>query len=90
MAELRARERTLLSEETADVKAIEKTIDEQTDLLNKIKKLQTSHQLNTKEILTDEQLMKWQQRRRFSHRDGFHGKGYHRGQQGKQMREKNL
>ena len=43
MAELRARERTLLSEEKVDMKAVENTIDEQTDLMNSMKKLQIKH-----------------------------------------------
>lgn len=63
MAELRARERTLLSEESVDMTAVELNIDEQTDLMNSIKKLQTRHQVSVKSILTDEQVMKLQQRR---------------------------
>ena len=85
MAELRARERTLLSEEDVDMKAVEKNIDEQTDLMNKMRKLQTSHQLNMKNILTDEQVMKMQQGRHFSHRDGYYGKGNRRGERGMRM-----
>lgn len=85
MAELRARERTLLSEEDVDMKAVEKNIDEQTDLLNKMKKLQTLHELNVKNILSDEQVMKMQQGRRFSHRDGYYGKGNPGGDRGMRM-----
>ena len=85
MAELKARERTLLSEESVDMKAIEKNIDEQTDLMNKMRKLQTRHQLAIKSQLTDEQVMKLQQRRQFARRDGFHGKGNHRGDRGHRM-----
>jgi Spy/CpxP family protein refolding chaperone len=85
MAELRARERTLLSEEDVDMKAVEKNIDEQTDLLNNIRKLQIGHRLNVKNILNDEQVMKMQQGRRFSHRDGFYGKGNRRGDRGMPM-----
>ena len=36
MVELKARERTLLSEESVYMKAVNKTIDEQTDLTNKM------------------------------------------------------
>ena len=82
MAELKARERTLLSEESVDIKAVEKNIDEQTDLMNSIKKKQTKHQLAVKGLLTDEQVMKLQQRRQFAQRDGFHGKRSHRGDRG--------
>ncbi len=74
-AELKARERTLLSEESIDMKAVNKTIDEQTDLMNSMRKLQVEHQLAVKNILTDEQVMKLQQRRQFARQDGFHGKG---------------
>ena len=79
MVELKARERTLLSEESVDMKAVNKTIDEQTDLTNKMRKLQIEQQVAMKSILTDEQVMKMQQRRQFARRDGFHGKSGHRG-----------
>ena len=79
MVELKARERTLLSEESVDMKAVNKTIDEQTDLTNKMRKLQVEQQVAVKSILTDEQVMKMQQRRQFARRDGFHGKSGHRG-----------
>jgi Spy/CpxP family protein refolding chaperone len=85
MAEFKARERTLLSEESVDMKAVEKTIDEQTDLMNTMRKLQTRHQLEAKSILTDEQVMMLQQRRQFARRDGFHGKAGHRGSKGAGM-----
>ncbi|MBE9517160.1 MAG: Spy/CpxP family protein refolding chaperone [Bacteroidetes bacterium] len=82
MAELKARERTLLSEESVDMKAVNKTIDEQTDLMNKMRKLQTKHQVAVKSNLTDEQLMQVQQRRQFARHDGFHGKSGRRGGKG--------
>jgi len=85
MAELRARERTLLSEEKVDMTAVENTIDEQTDLMNSMKKLQINHQLEVKSILSDEQMMKLEMRRQFSQRDGFHRKGSHRGDRGMRM-----
>jgi len=78
-AELRARERTLLSEENVDLKALNKTIDEQTALMNSMKKIQVKHRVAVKDILTDEQVMKLQQRRQFAQRDGFHRKGGRRG-----------
>ena len=85
MAELKARERTLLSEESVDMKAVNKTIDEQTDLMNKMRKLQTKHQVAVKSNLTDEQLMQLQQRRQFARHDGFHGKSGRRGSKGSGM-----
>jgi Spy/CpxP family protein refolding chaperone len=78
MAELKARERTLLSEENVDMKAVNKTIDEQTDLMNSIRKLQVEQQVAVKSLLTDEQLMQVQQHRQFAKRSGFHGKSGHR------------
>jgi Spy/CpxP family protein refolding chaperone len=86
MAELKARERTLLSEESVDMKAVEQNIDEQTALMNSMKKLQTKHQLAIKEVLTDEQVMKLQQRRHFARGDGFHGKGSRWGKHGRMGR----
>lgn len=78
MAELKARERTLLSEENVDMKAVYNLIDDQTELMNKIRKLQVEHKLAVREILTDEQLMKLDQRRetvkmRYRHRDAPEG-----------------
>ena len=75
MAELKARERTLLSEENVDMKAVNKAIDEQTELASSIRKLQVKQQVAIKGLLSDEQLMKMQQRRQFAQRNGFHGKG---------------
>ena len=72
MVELKARERTLLSEESVDLKAVDKVIDQQTDLMNKMRKLQTKHQVTAKSILTDEQVMKLEQRREFARKQGFH------------------
>ncbi len=63
MVELHARERTLLSEENVEMNSVNKIIDEQTDLMNKIKKLQVAHRLKARNILTDEQVMKLEQRR---------------------------
>ncbi len=84
MGELKARERTLLSEETVDMKAVGKTIDEQTDLMNSIRKLQVNHQVAVKGQLSDEQVMKLQQRRQYAQRDGRRGIA---GRKGAGMRE---
>ena len=76
MAELKAKERTLLSEESADMKAINKLIDEQTDLMN--------------------QIMKLDQRRKFSRNKGYgaqgrhHGKGMHQGRRNARPYHRNL
>lgn len=80
MVELKARERTLLSEETVDMKAVNKLIDEQTELSNKMRKIQVAHKVEMKEILTDEQIMKLDQRRKFSKHRNFRGEGPNRGQ----------
>jgi hypothetical protein len=40
------------------------------------------HQLAVKNILTDEQVMKLQQRRQFAKRNGMHGKGSFHGSDG--------
>jgi len=64
MNEIRARERTLLAEETVDLKALDKVIDQQTELMNKIRKEQVRHRLAMKDVLTEEQLMQLEQRRR--------------------------
>ncbi len=62
MGELKARERTLMSQEEVDVKALYKVIDQQTELINKIRKEQLTQKLAFREILTDEQLMKLDQK----------------------------
>lgn len=62
LSELRARERTLLVQEEVDLKAVNELIDEQTTLMNQMKKLRVEHRLSVQEILTDEQIMKLEQR----------------------------
>ncbi len=64
MIENKARERTLLSEEAVDLKAVDKLIDQQTELMSKMHKQQTRHQIDMKKILNDEQVMKLEQRKR--------------------------
>ena len=66
MAELRAREQSLLSAEPADMKVINQVIDEQTKLMNQISKNQVELKLAVREILTDEQQMKLDQHRGFA------------------------
>ncbi len=57
-----------MSEEEADLKAIHKVIDSQTDLSNKIQKLSVEHRLAARAVLTDEQVMKFDQRKKFRHK----------------------
>ena len=78
MAELKANEHTLMSEPEVDLKAVNKIVDEQTELMNKIKKLQVEQRLSAKEILTDEQIMKLEQRRRISKYRKSNGNDFHR------------
>jgi t-SNARE complex subunit (syntaxin) len=73
MLELKARERTLLSEKEVDLKALNKVIDEQTDLLNKMKKLEAEQKVAVKGILTDEQIMNLERQR--ERRQQFRYKG---------------
>ena len=61
LSELRARERTLLVQEDVDMKAVNELIDEQTELMNQMKKLRVEHRLSVQDILTDEQMMKLEQ-----------------------------
>ena len=70
MAEIKARENTLLSENSVDLKAVDKVIDQQTDLMNKMRKIQATHKVGVKEILTDEQEMKLEQRSRYGRNKG--------------------
>ena len=79
MVELKARENTLLSEESVDMKAVNKNIDSQTDLMNKMRKLQVEQRLETKSILTDEQVMKLEQRKNFSKQRRGSGNNSHMG-----------
>ena len=75
LGELRAKERTLLSEDQVDMDAVNKNLDEQSDLMNSIRKLRVEHQVKVKGILTDEQLMKLQDGRQYAQRGDFYGRG---------------
>jgi Spy/CpxP family protein refolding chaperone len=74
--ELKAQNRTLMSESEVDIKGVNKNIDEQTALSNKIQKLQAEHKLAVREILTDEQEMMIASR---SGKRGMPGYGRHSG-----------
>jgi Spy/CpxP family protein refolding chaperone len=81
MGEIRAKEQTLLAEETVDLKELDKLIDQQSELMNKIRKEQIRHRLAMKDILTDEQVMQLEQRSRraFHHGQGRKGQGFRSG-----------
>jgi len=73
MAELKAHQRTLMSEESVDMKQVDKNIDEQTALMNKIQKLQAEHRVAVKGILTDEQELMLAGKPGRGNRNGFGG-----------------
>ena len=77
MVEIKAKEHTLLSQESVDLKAVDEVIDQQTELMNKMRKLQTKHQVAVKNVLSDEQMMKLDLRKRHSARmsQGRYGRG---------------
>lgn len=64
MGELKAKKKNLMSQDVVDVKAVNKVIDQQTDLMSKMQKNQVKHTLAFREILTDEQQMLLDQKRR--------------------------
>ena len=76
MNELRARERTLMSEEKIDKDAVGKVIDEQTEITNQMRKLQLDHRLAVREILTEEQLLQMEMQR--DRRQNFNSRGNER------------
>lgn len=67
MAELKARERTLMLEDKVDMKALNSVIDEQSELSNNIRKLRAAHRVDVGALLTDEQKMILDQRNSFRH-----------------------
>ena len=86
MLELKASERTLMSEESVDLNKVNSVIDEQTELSNQMKKLQAAHRVEMKEVFTEEQLFKLEQLRKVKKNRRGHGpamnhrpgRGYHR------------
>lgn len=71
LSELRASERTLLSEDEVDLDAVNKIIDERTDLTAQISKLRVEYNVNTRAVLTEEQLDRMGQRRNLNSRRRF-------------------
>ncbi len=55
MGEIRARQRTLMSEVPVDQKAVEKLIDEKTAMMNTMMKTRTDHKVAIRNVLTEEQ-----------------------------------
>ena len=66
IGELQARQLTLMSQEEVDVKSVNKLIDEKTSLMNVMQKKKVNHQLAFREVLTDEQIMKLDQKRKLT------------------------
>jgi Spy/CpxP family protein refolding chaperone len=80
MAELKARERTLISKEEVDMKALNSVIDEQSELANKMHKLRVEHRVAVREILTEEQILELQSLRSYGGRHRGYGNGFRRPQ----------
>lgn len=74
MGELKAKKKNLMSQDVVDEKAVNKVIDQQTELMSKMQKNQVKHTLAFREILTEEQQMLLDQKRRHAGRMG-QGKG---------------
>jgi len=62
MIELKAKERTLMSADDTNMKALNKVIDDQTALMNKMKKIQAENRIEGKKVLTEEQQLLLEQR----------------------------
>jgi Spy/CpxP family protein refolding chaperone len=80
MGEISAKQRTIMSGNPIDQKAVGILIDQKSELMNKQMKAQVTHKVAFKEILTEEQVLafeKSQSRRHFSKTKGRsgHGKG---------------
>ena len=88
MGELNARERTLMAQEEIDLNAVNKVIDQQTDLSNKIQKKQLQNRQVCRKVLTKEQQVIFDQqgmyagrmnaRRGYGMRGNGQGRGYRR------------
>ena len=63
MVEFNAREFSLMSQEVIDQQAVNKVIDQRTDLSNKIQKIQLNNRLTCRQVLTEEQQIIFDQRR---------------------------
>ncbi len=86
IGEIRARQRTLMSENPLDQKAIDNLIDDKTTLMNKHLKTSAAHQLAVSEVLTDEQLVIYNQvknqRQQFGRRGGRGNNDFQQGRPG--------
>lgn len=83
MAELKAKERTLMSEQKVNLNEVNSVIDEQTKLSSQIRKMQAAHKVKVKSVFTDEQLMKLEQHKKIRK----HRKAWAPGSQGRQGRQ---
>jgi Spy/CpxP family protein refolding chaperone len=86
IGENRARMRTLTTADNADLKAINKLIDQNSDLQAQMAKLRAAHHQEVRKILTEEQRIKFDSRAfARGNRNGSHGEQNGR-QQGPRMR----
>ena len=87
MGEIRAKQRTLMSEYSIDEKAAAKLVDQKTKLMNEQMKARIAHRAAVNKILTEDQLMQLEQRRnqgqyaRIGNGTRQGGQGSFRGQQ---------
>lgn len=84
MGEIRAKQTTVMSQNPIDEKAAAKLIDQKTELMNKQMKAQVSHRAAVKKVLTEEQVLAFEQRQGPKHFGAMQGKG--RQGQGRQGR----
>lgn len=86
MGEIRARQRTLMSETPLDQKAVGKLIDEKTALMNVHLKESVAHKASIGNVLTEEQQIAWSQsnnrKQQFARRGGRGNDNFHQGRRG--------
>jgi Spy/CpxP family protein refolding chaperone len=75
MAELRLKKQHLLSADEVDLKAVNKVIDDQTALSNSIQKKNAAHRTEARSMLSDEQRMLLDQRRKMGRKAYTQGRG---------------
>lgn len=77
MAELRLKQRNLMSEDEVNLNAVNKLIDQQSELSAKMQKMRAAHQVESRAILSEEQQMRLEQRKMHARkqRQGWHGRG---------------
>ncbi len=65
MGEIRAKQRTIMSEYEIDEKAAAKLIDQKTELMNEQMKTRVAHRAEVNKILTEDQILKLEQHRKY-------------------------